>query len=485
MGKVYLMGVGPGDEELITLKAIRVLGKCTAVMYDRLASTSILKYLKADCQIYYCGKEPGCHYKTQEEINDMLVALAKEGNIVGRIKGGDPFVFGRGGEEALALIEENIEFEVIPGITSPIAVLSYAGIPITHRGIAQSFHVFTAMSAEKLDIDWKAVASLGGTLVFMMGFKNIETIAQNLIFNGKSKSTPCAIIMRGSTSKQKKVVGTLIDILGKAKESGISSPCIIVIGEVVKFNDKFNWYEKKPLFGKNICITRSKAQAKELREKLIDLGAEVLEINSIEFKDTSSNLETCRARLTGYDFIALTSVNGVNYFFDYLRDIEFDVRRLKSKIAAIGPATATAIENRGIMPDIVADHFVAESLFDKMREYIKEYDKVLVPRSKDARPYLVEALRNVGCIVDEVFTYETICGKLRSDNKIKDVDLIVFTSPSTVKNMIKMVGIETIQSKKALAIGPITAKALIDVGITATVCDVYSVDGVISKLLLM
>ncbi|MCB2305047.1 uroporphyrinogen-III C-methyltransferase [Clostridium estertheticum] len=485
MGKVYLMGVGPGDEELITLKAIRMLSKCTAVMYDRLASTSILKYLKADCLIYYCGKEPGCHYKTQDEINDMLVTLAKEGNIVGRIKGGDPFVFGRGGEEALALLHENIEFEVIPGITSPIAVLNYAGIPITHRGIAQSFHVFTAMSAEKLEIDWKAVVSLGGTLVFMMGFKNLEKIAQSLIFNGKNKSTPCAVIMRGTTSKQKKVVGTLIDIIGKVQEAEISSPCIIVIGEVIQFNDQFNWYEKKPLFGKNICITRSKAQAKELREELIDLGAEVLEINAIEFKDTSNNLDKCKGRLTGYDFITLTSVNGVNYFFDYLRDIKFDVRKLKAKVAAIGPATAKAIENRGIIPDIVAEHFVAESLFDKMRGYVKEYDKVLVPRSKDARPYLVEALRNLGCIVEEVFTYETICGKLKSDNEIKDVDVIVFTSPSTVKNMINMVGIETIQSKKAIAIGPITAKALMNVEVNPTICDVYSVEGVINKLLEM
>ena len=482
MGKVYLMGVGPGDAELITLKAIRMLGKCTAVMYDRLASTSVLKYLKDDCKIYYCGKEPGCHYKTQQEINDMLVTLAKNGHVVGRIKGGDPFVFGRGGEEAIALIEENIEFEVVPGITSPIAVLNYAGIPITHRGIAQSFHVFTAMSAEKLNIDWNAVAKLQGTMVFMMGFRNLGKIAENLISNGIDKNIPCAVVMSGTTSKQKKVVGNLGDIVAKVKKSEISSPCIIVVGEVVKFSQEFNWYEKKPLFGKNICITRSKEQSRELRENLSDLGAEVLEINSIEFKNTSYNLKSCKDKFTGYDFIALTSVNGVNFFFNYLNEIEFDIRKLKAKIAAIGPATANAIKDRGIIPEIVADHFVAESLFEKMKNYIKENDKVLIPRSKGSRPYLVEELRKSGCYVDEVFTYETICGKLRSESDIKGVDIIVFTSPSTVKNMITMVGIETIKSKAALAIGPITAKALSDVGIEAIICDVYSAKGVISKI---
>jgi len=485
MGKVYLMGVGPGDEELITLKAIRMIGKCTAVMYDRLASTSVLKYLKEDCEIYYCGKEPGCHYKTQEEINEMIVDLAKKGHVVGRVKGGDPFVFGRGGEEALALIEENIEFEVIPGITSPIAVLNYAGIPITHRGIAQSFHIFTAMTAEKLNIDWNAVSRLEGTLVFMMGFRNLGKITESLISNGKSKNTPCAVIMRGTTSKQKKVVGNLEDILVKVQKSEISSPCIIVVGEVIKFNEQFNWYEKKPLFGKHICITRSKAQSKELRENLIDLGAEVLEMNSIEFKHTSYNLDDYKSRFTEYDFITLTSVNGVNIFFDYLKDIDFDIRKLKAKIAAIGPATAEAIRDRGIIPEIVAKHFVAESLFENMKTHVKAGDKILVPRSKDARPYLVEELRGLNCIVDEAFTYETLCGKSRYENEINDVDVIVFTSPSIVKNMITMVGLKTIKSKIALAIGPITAKSLSEHGIEAVMCDEYSCEGIINKLLKM
>lgn len=485
MGKVYLVGVGPGDEELITLKAIRIFGKCTAVMYDRLASTSVLKYLKDDCEIYYCGKEPGCHYKNQEEINDMLVELAKKGHVVGRIKGGDPFVFGRGGEEALALLNEDIEFEVIPGITSPIAVLNYAGIPITHRGIAQSLHIFTAMTAEKLNINWNAVARLQGTLVFMMGFKNLQIIIENLVANGINKNTPCGVIMRGTTSKQKKVIGTLEDILIKVGKSKMSSPCIIVVGEVVKFNEEFNWYEQKPLFGKKICITRSKAQSKEIRERLMDLGAEVLEVNSIEFKNTSYNLEGYKEKFTEYDFLALTSVNGANIFFDYLKDIEFDIRKLKAKVGAIGPATAEAIRNRGIMPEVVAKDFIAESLFEEMKIYVKAEDKVLVPRSKDARPYLVEELKGLGCDVDEVFTYETLCGKLRDKDEIKDVDSIVFTSPSTVRNMITMAGIEIIKSKTALAIGPITAKELFKHGIEAIVCDEYSIEGVVSKLIKM
>lgn len=250
MGKVYLIGAGPGDEELITLKATRMLQKCTAVMYDRLAGPGFLKYLNEDCEIYYCGKEPGCHYKTQDEINEMLAKLAKKGHVVGRVKGGDPFIFGRGGEEILRLLEDNIEFEVIPGITSAISVPSYAGIPVTHRAIAQGFHVFTGMTAEKLDIDWKAVANVGGTLIFLMGYRNLDIIRNRLMENGMNENTPCAIIMRGTTSNQKKVVGTLKDISEKAEKQGVTSPCIILIGDVVQFNDKFNWYEKKRLLAK-------------------------------------------------------------------------------------------------------------------------------------------------------------------------------------------------------------------------------------------
>jgi uroporphyrinogen III methyltransferase / synthase len=483
MGKVYLIGAGPGDEELITLKAIRMMKKCTAVMYDRLANDSILRHLNDDCKIYYCGKEPGCHYKTQEEINDMLVTLAKEGHVVGRIKGGDPYVFGRGGEEALRLYDEGIGFEVIPGITSAISVLNYAGIPATHRKIAQSFHVFTGKSAEKLNIDWSSVAGLKGTLIFLMGLENIENITGKLMENGRDINTPAAVVMRGTTSKQKKVTGTLGDISLKARTAGLKSPCIIVIGEVVGLSEKLSWYENKPLHGLNICTTRSKEQSKDLREGLWDLGAEVTEINTIEIQETSYKLQDYIEKLQDYNYIVLTSVNGANAFFNYLKEARFDVRKIKAQFVSIGPATTNVIMDRGIVPEITADEFVAESLYSKMKNYIRPGDKILLPRAKNARPYLCEELIKSGCIVDEVHTYETVEGSLKSDNALEGVDVILFTSPSTVRNLISMVGMEKVKEKRCIAIGPITSKELQEQGLSFEVCDDYSMDGIVKKLL--
>ncbi|ACA44710.1 uroporphyrinogen-III C-methyltransferase [Clostridium botulinum] len=483
MSKVYLIGAGPGDEELITLKAIGALKKCTAVMYDRLANGELLKYLAPNCEIYYCGKEPGCHYKSQDEINKMLVKLAKQGHIVGRIKGGDPYVFGRGGEEALDILEENIEFEVIPGVTSPVSVLNYAGIPITHRGISRGFHIFTAMTKDKLDIDWKSVVNIGGTLVFLMGLGRLELITKGLIENGMDKESKVAVVMKGTTSKQKKVIGNLENIVEKVKEAKLESPVIIVVGEVVSFSDKLNWYEKKPLFGRNICITRTKEQAKELKVQLLDLGAEVTEINSIEIKNAEENLKPYLNRLKEYDYIALTSVNAVKIFFDYLIKENIDIRNINAKFAAIGPATSEAIKVRGIMPSIKSKHFVAESLFEEMKKHVQSGDKVLVPRSKDARSFLVDALKKEGCIVDEVHIYETLCGQSSHTERFEDADTVLFTSPSTVKNMISMVGIDSIKEKSIIAIGPITAAELYKNNIECSICDEYSINGIIDKLL--
>lgn len=483
MGKVYLIGAGPGDEGLMTVKAAKGLKECTVVLYDRLAGNNVLKYINKDCKIFYCGKAPGCHYKTQDEINDMIVFLAKEGHTVGRIKGGDPYVFGRGGEEALRLCEEGIEFEVIPGVTSAISVLNYAGIPITHRGIAQGFHVFTGKSAEKLNISWGAVAKLEGTLVFLMGLSNIENITNSLILNGMDKNTPCAVIMKGTTSKQKKMIGTLENITLKIKEAAFKSPCIIVVGKVVTLSDDLGWYEKKPLFGWNICVTRSKEQAGLLSERLLKLGAEVTEINSIKIQKTMTNLDKYKDKLHSYDYIIFTSVNSVNIFFDYLKEKEFDIRKLKARLAAIGPATARSINNRGIIPEIIAREFVAEDLFERIKSEVKAGDKIFIPCSRDSRDYLCKELVSLGCKVDQVHIYYPSVGNIENVNSFNDVDIVLFTSPSTVRNMIKLVRREEIQKKLCVAIGPITEKELIKNSIKCFVCEEYSNEGLVRKLL--
>ncbi len=483
MSKVYLIGAGPGDEELITLKGIRALKKCTAVMYDRLASNSLLKYLNKDCKTYYCGKEPGCHYKTQEQINDMLVALAKEGHIVGRIKGGDPYVFGRGGEEALRLYEEGIDFEVIPGVTSAVAVLSYAGIPATHRGLAQSFHVFTGKSVDQLELSWQAAAALKGTLIFLMGLENIEQITAGLRTAGKDENCPAAVIMRGTTAKQQKVEGTLKDICQKVKEASFTSPCIIVIGEVAALSSTLGWYERKPLFGSNICITRSKEQSAELREKLLDLGAEVTEINTIEIKPVSGALTPYLDKLGQYQCIIFTSVNAVHIFFDELKNNRCDIREITGSLAVIGPATEEALRNRGLLPDIMAEKFIGESLVEALQGKVRTGDKILLPHSKEARPIVAQSLKAWGCEVDEAYIYEIHPGQLPEQDHFSQADMVIFTSPTTVRNLIAMTGIENIRTKQLVAIGPITAKELTQQGLEAAVCEEYSLDGIMEKLM--
>ena len=483
MSKVYIIGTGPGDEELLTLKAVDTLKKCTAVLYDRLVSNNILNYLNEDCKIFYCGKESGAHYKTQEEINESLVKLAKEGHIVGRIKGGDPYVFGRGGEEVLELINENIEFEVIPGVTSPISVLNYAGIPITQRGMSQSFHIITGMTAGVLNINWEAIAKEKGTLVFMMGLNNLGAIIENLLKYGKGEDTKVAVIMRGTSSKQKKVVGTIKDIEKKVEEAKLQSPCIIVMGEVVSLNDKLNWYEKKPLFGLNICVTRSREQSSNLKKRLRELGSEVTEINSIKIKPTKENLNEVKDKLSDYDHIILTSVNGVNIFFDYIIENKIDLRTIKAKFSVVGKATRKALEKRGIQAFVMGREFVGEGLFKALEPHLRSGEKVLIPCSSGSREYLKDEIEKLGLVVDRVHTYNTVCGEVKNKKAFEEVDFILYTSPSTVNNMITLFGVDKIKEKHNIAIGPQTYKTLKENSIEAHMCKKHSEDGFLDEIL--
>lgn len=479
---VYIIGTGPGDEQLLTLKAVKMLKKCTAVLYDRLCPVNILNYLNDDCEIYYCGKEPGAHYKTQEEINKSLVELAEQGHIVGRVKGGDPFVFGRGGEEIMSLIRHGIDFEVIPGVTSPVAVLSYAGIPITHRKIAQSFHVITGTAKENLNINFETLAKEEGTLVFMMGLNNITTLKNELIKNGKDPGTPAAVVMRGTTSKQRKVKGMLGEIDVLAKEAKLKSPCIIVVGPVAAFNDKFCWYEKKPLFGWNICITRAKNQSASLKEKLLNMGAEVTEINSIKIKDTSDNLLGYLKKLRDYDYIIFTSVNAVEIFFNYLLKTKYDIRKLKASIAVIGKGTKKALEKRGIIPEFEAKESTQEGLLKTLKGKLRKSDKVLIPGSYKSRPYMHEQLLKMNVDVDKVNIYDTVCGNMLNPRAIDQADVVFYTSPSTVQNMIKLVGVEKLRKKISISIGPQTEKALKENEMKCFVCSQHSEDGFLNEV---
>lgn len=479
---VYIVGTGPGDEELLTIKAIKALKKCTAVLYDRLGASNILNYLNDDCKIYYCGKEPGAHYKSQEEINKSLIKLSKEGHTVGRIKGGDPFVFGRGGEEILSLKNENIKFEVIPGVVSPVSVLSYAGIPITHRKIAQSFHIITGMSEGELNIDFKNLAKESGTLVFMMGLSNLENITSKLLTYGKEKDTPSAVVMSGTTSKQKKVVGTLQNISEKVRKEGLKSPCIIVVGEVVKFNEEFNWYEKKPLFGHNICITRSKEQCENLKDRLMNLGAEVTVINSIKIKEISNSLDIYKDKLSNYDHIILTSTNCVKFFFDYLIKEKIDIRTLKANFSVIGDATKKALNSRGINERLCAKEFYSEVFIEDLKGIISFKEKVLIPLSKKSPNYIGKALEEFGAIVERVDIYDTLCGKLLNERDFDEVDEVFFSSPSTVENMVKLVGLNKIKEKKVISIGPLTNKKLKEYNINAYVCKKHSEEGFLEEV---
>ena len=359
-GKVYLVGAGPGDYKLMTLKGLECIRKSDVIVYDRLANINYLKEAKEDCEFINVGKASSNHLLPQGDINRLIADKALEGKVVTRLKGGDPYVFGRGGEEAEILRNENIDFEVVPGITSAIGGLCYAGIPITHRDHASSFHVITGHprndGKETKEIDWKALAHVKGTLVFLMGIANLKHISENLIKEGKDKNTPVAFISWATRYNQRVVTATLESAYEVAIKENIKPPTLIVVGTVVNLREKLNFFEEKPLFGKNILVTRSRTQSSTLVEKISDLGGNPIEIPTIKIEKIENNLELEEEinNLKDYSYIIFSSKNAVDIFFDKLNKMGYDSRALYNiKICAVGAETARHIKTRGINPDIV------------------------------------------------------------------------------------------------------------------------------------
>jgi len=494
-GKVYLVGAGPGDPGLLTLKAKKVLEEAEVVIYDYLANKKFLDFCKEDAEKIYVGKKGGAHTLPQEEINKLLIKKAKEGKVVVRLKGGDPFLFGRGGEEVEALVEENIPFEVIPGITSAIAVPAYAGIPVTHRNYTSTLAIITGHEAEGKEesrIDFSALAKIG-SLVFLMGVKNLPYIVKRLIEEGKSPETPVAVIQWGTLPKQKTAEGTLENIVERVKERGITAPAIIIVGEIVKLREKFNWFETKPLFGKKIIITRTRESASKLVEKLEKLGADCYEIPTIKIEPIKDEkvFQTLN-KIYQYDWIVFTSENGVKLFFKYLWEGGKDLRILgKAKIAVIGKSTQRVLEDFGIRPDLVPEKdYTQEGLVSAFSKLNIREKIILIPRAKEARDVLPEKLREYGAKVEVLPIYETkICEESKEELKKvleEGIDIITFTSSSTVKNFFKLLE----ENQKPLlknvlfaSIGPITSATLREFGFEPHIeAKEYTIEGLIEAI---
>jgi uroporphyrinogen III methyltransferase/synthase len=488
-GKVYLIGAGPGDIGLLTIKGFKCLQKAEAVVYDFHLNAQILNYINHDAEFIYAGKRGGHHAMTQDEINQALVDKAKEGKIVCRLKGGDPFVFGRGGEEAEALVKEAIEFEVIPGVSSSIAAPAYAGIPLTHRKYSSSFAVITGnedITKPESSIDWSKFSNGFDTLVFLMGVKNVVAITSKLIEHGKSPDTPAAVVRWGTRPDQKTVVSTLKDIAGLVKEENIRPPAVMVVGNVVKLRDTLKWYENKPLFGQRILITREYTKD---YEPLEDLGAEVFEFPTIEivppesYKELDESIDTVET----YNWIIFTSANGFKYFMQRLLYKNRDIRDLRGiKICAIGTKTAEAIRNYGIKVDLIPEEFNAEGLIEAFLKEVRSQKsevrsltgfKILLPRAELAREVFPQKVRELGGEIDTPVAYRAIKpekhGKrLKRFLKEGRISTATFTSAATFNNFVDIMGkdaIEILKDVTIAAIGPVTAKAIEKAGLKVTI----------------
>lgn len=495
-GYVYLVGGGPGDPKLITVKGAECIAKADVLVYDRLASRRLLTLARPDCELIYVGKSPDRHTLRQEEINEVLVKKGKEGKIVTRLKGGDPFVFGRGGEEAEALLEAGIPFEIVPGVTSAISVPAYAGIPVTHRDLTSSFAVITGHedpTKNSSALAWEHLANAHGTLVFLMGMENLGLITFKLIENGRSPSTPVGIIQWGTHPEQRVLVGELSNISELVEKEGFTNPSIIIVGEVVTLREKLQWFEKRPLFGQRIIVTRARHQASALSQKIEDLGGEPWEFPAIELAPPTdpSKLTQAIQQLKRFEWLVFTSVNGVEAFFTELQNQGKDIRDLAGiEVVAIGPATRAALEKRSLRVAFVPDEYRAEKIIEGLASRVLPGQSVLLARAEEARDILPESLKALGADVWDIPAYKTVLGnanleELRQLLREKSVTAITFTSSSTVRNFLQLLDGEKdlLKGVKLYSIGPITSQTARELGLEIyREAKEYTIDGLVNAL---
>jgi len=479
-GSVYLVGAGPGDLGLVTLRAKECIEHADVIVYDHLANPEMLSWAREDAEIIYAGKEPGESRLSQQEINTLLIDKAREGKQVVRLKGGDPFVFGRGAEEAEAIAEAGIPFEIVPGITSAMAGPAYAGIPMTHRAHNSHVTFFTGHEDPAKPgsaLDYAALAKLGGTQVMLMGVERLGAITSEMLKQGVRSDLPVALVRSATTGQQETLTGTLEDIAGKAVASDFKAPAVAVFGEVVALRDSLNWYEKRSLLGKRIVVTRTRKQASVLSNKLRALGAHVIELPTIRIEPPTDLREFAELVQDAhvYDWIIFTSANGVDAFFDIFFKLYDDAREIGAvRIAAIGPATAQRVKDFHLHVDLQPDEFVAEAV-------VKEFEKqgsienlrILLVRAEKAREVLPKKLSAAGAIVDEAFAYRTVpetrdTSGARRQLAQDGADLITFTSSSTVENFLAL-GLPWPKGMRIASIGPITSKTVGDHGLTVDV----------------
>ena len=494
--KVYLVGAGPGDPGLITVKGADALRAADVVVYDRLSNPQLLDLAPPAAERVFVGKEPNTPADFQEHINRTLAKAALAGKTVVRLKGGDPFVFGRGGEELAALRAAGVHTEVVPGVTSAVGVPAYAGVPVTQRGIAASFTVVTGSedpTKPEPTLDWAALAKTPGTLVVLMGWRSLPAIVESLLANGRSPDTPVAVTQWGTLPKQRTVSGTLANILAKGDEAGLSSPVVTVIGEVAGLREGLRWFDTGPLFGLRVLVTRSRQQASVLTRLLAAEGAEPIELPTIEIAplDDYGTLDEALAHVGDYGWVVFTSANAVDAVFARLAHRGGDARSLGGvRAAAIGPATAAALAARGIVADYVPDTFTSESVAEGFRRFDMSRVRVLVPRADIAPDALPAGLRGQGALVDDVAAYRTVkppeaAKQARELLGSASIDVATFTSSSTVRNLLELIDGEKglLDGVRIASIGPVTSATARELGLRVDVeAEEHTVPGLVRAL---